>query len=82
MAAFVLNIKRVNSGTTLSTGVVPITADAATLINSALTRNPDVVSVSMDVVSEAQLRGILQYASLISRGQTTTTVETAISALV
>ena len=82
MPAYILNIRRNQSGTRLSTGVVDKAVTTEAQVNSLLARNPDNISVQIDVATEAQIRGLLQYAQAIDQGTDTSSVETAISAII
>jgi hypothetical protein len=82
MPAYLLNIKRVNSGTLHGSGVIPNEVTTEAQVNQELARNPDNISVVMDIATEAQVRGILQYAKAIDNGTNTSSVETAISAII
>lgn len=82
MAAFVLNLKRVNSGTTLSTGTVAASPTSETQVNQEVARNLDNMATTIATLSEAQQRAIFHYAVLINAGADTSSIETAISALI
>ena len=82
MAAFKLTILRVQSGMSLSTGAVHDAVTTEAQVNQALAGSPDNISVVMNVVTEAQVRGLLQYAKAIDNGTDTSSVETAISAII
>lgn len=82
MAAFVLNLKRVNSGQTLSTGSVAASPTSETQVNQELVRSPDNMTITIGVITEAQLRAICHYAVLINASTDTSSIETAISALI
>jgi hypothetical protein len=80
MAAFVLNLKRVNPGQTLSTGSVAASSTSETQVNQELARSPDNMTITIGVISEAQLRAFCHYAVLINAGIDTSSIETEISA--
>lgn len=82
MAAYFLTIKRVQSGTSLETGAVlpPVTTEAQ--VNEQLARCPDNISLQVNIATEAQLRGLLHYAKAIDNEVDTSSVETAISAII
>jgi hypothetical protein len=82
MPAYLLNIKRIDPGMLHSSGVIPKEITTEAQVNQEYARCPDNISVVMDVVSEAQARGILQYAKAIDNGTNTSSVETAISAII
>lgn len=82
MAAFILNIKRINPGTLHGSGVIPKEVTTEGQVNQELARSPDNISVVMDVATEAQVRGLLQYAKAIGLGIDTTGIESeAVAAL-
>lgn len=81
MAAYKLDIQRYQGGSRIETNAVPVGAATAAEVNSALTRNPDHVHVFIGEATEAQVRGLLQYAQCIQNGEDTSTVESAIAAL-
>jgi hypothetical protein len=76
-----LRIERAQNGTLKVTGTVPTAAISAAEVNDALTRNPDVIEMVIVLPTEAQVRGLLQYAQLVNLGKTTTTVESTIAGL-
>jgi hypothetical protein len=82
MAAFKLTIKRVQSGTQQGTGVVQGAVTTEAQVNQALARDPDNIEVVMNVATEAQVRGLLQYAKAVDNGTDTSSVETAVSAII
>jgi hypothetical protein len=82
MAAYILKIHRVQSGVQDAVGSVPKAVTTAAQVNSALARNPDVIEVAMGVATEAQLRGLLQYAKAVDNGSDTSSIETAIAAVI
>ncbi len=82
MAAYELTIRRNQSGTRLSTGAVNPAVTTEAQVNEQLARNPDNISVQINVATEAQVRGLLQYAKAIDNGTDTSSVETAISAII
>lgn len=81
MAAYQLRIERIQSGFRNDTGAIIHGISGATEINKMIARNPDVIAVPMNTVSEAQLRGLIQYAACIQGALTTSSVESAITAL-
>jgi len=82
MAAYLLNIKRVQPGTVKTAGVIPKEVTTKAQVNQEFARSPDNISVVMNVATEAQLRGLLQYAKAVNNGTDTSSVETAISAII
>ena len=81
MAAFILTLTRVNSGMKSSTGSVPKNLDTRAEVDQYVAANPGVVSVVMDVVTEAQQQGLIAYAHGISRNASTGLVEDEITNL-
>jgi len=82
MAAFVLNIKRAQSGLQKSTGVVPPNVSGQSVIVATMARSPDDLSVVMNVATHAQVQGLLAYATAIGSGSDTSEVETAIALII
>lgn len=80
--AYLLNIKRVQGGTLMGSGVIPNEVTTEAQVNQELARNPNDISVVIDVATEAQVRAILHYAKAIDNGTDTSSVETAISAII
>ena len=79
MAAFILTLTRVNSGMKSSTGSVPRNLNTRATVDQYVAANPNVISVVMDVVTEAQQKGLIAYAHGISTNQITTLVEDEIT---
>lgn len=77
-----LIIRRRAHGQSVNTNAVPKNAAGVADVNAAYTRNPDLITIEFDSATEAQIRGILQYAKAIDLGLTTTTIETAITAVI
>lgn len=81
MAAYLVTIKRIQSGTQHSTGM-PDAVTTEAQVNAYVAKNPDCMSVAMNIASEAQVRGLLHYAKAIDNAVDTSSVETAISAII
>lgn len=80
--AILLTLKRRPHGQLISTGAVPKNAAGAANVNSAYIRSPDTIAIEVDAPTEAQVRGILQYAKSIDLGLDTSSIETAITAVI
>ena len=78
MAAFMVTIKRVNSGTTISTGAITANLADDTEINKMIARNPDNITVIMDVVTEAQIRSIVHYCHAVATATDVSSADTEI----
>jgi hypothetical protein len=81
MAAYILNIRRVQSGVQSATDMLDSLTTKAQ-VNQALARSPDNISVDMNIATEAQIRGLLQYAKAIDNAVDTSSVETAVAAII
>lgn len=80
MADYLLTIKRVQPGFTQSAGAVPANASTVAEVHSAITRNPDNISVVVQKATEAQIRGLVKYGVVITRGGDSSAVETEVDA--
>lgn len=84
--AYIMEITRVASGFKQNVGAVPYTFTTKALIHAQLAATPDKIAVVMDGVNpgatEAQIRGLLDYAQAIALGTVTSSVETAINAII
>jgi hypothetical protein len=84
--AYILNISRKAGGTLQTTGCIPKNLTTKALVDVELAKSPDDISVVMDGVapgaSEAQIQGLLRYAQAIALGTNTSSVETAIAAII
>lgn len=69
-------------GESMNTGTVPKSAAGAAHVNSAYTRSPGTISIQIEAPTEAQVRGLLQYAKSIDLGLDTSSIETAITAVI
>jgi hypothetical protein len=78
MAAYKLTIQRVSHTQTQETGSVEVGAASVAEIFLSMQKNPDKITVNMQVCTEAQLSGLVCYAKAIDAGKTTSGVETAV----
>ncbi len=62
--------------------MIPKAVTTEAQVNQQLARNPDNISVVMNTALEAQIRGLLQYAQAIDLETDTSSVETAVSAII
>jgi hypothetical protein len=77
-----LTIIRRAHGQRVSVGAIPKNTVGAAEVNSAFTRTIDTVTIEIDGATEAQIRGILQYAKCVDLALDTSSIETAITAVI
>jgi len=82
MAAYLLRIERVQSGSNLETGSIVTAVSTEAQVNQQLARSPDNIACLMNIATEVQVRGLLHYAQAIDGEVDTSSVETAISAII
>lgn len=75
MPAYIMTIRRVQSGTLQSTGSIPKGTFDTSGINGFVARNPDHIEVVMDSASEAQVRCLVQTAKAVDMGADTSAIE-------
>ena len=78
---FKMDLVRVEQGSSIQENSVRIEVTTAAQVNAALAKYPDHVSVLVRGATEAQLRGLLQHAQVITLAKDTSSVETAVASL-
>jgi len=80
--AHVLNIKRVANGTRIETGAVKASQSSFAVALADFRRHPDDLTLVIQSATEEQMQGLVSYAKAISLGVDTSSIETALDAII